>query len=166
MFFLRLCLRIFEPYYMTLRPEFVGGSTGRKYSNSIWFKFSFVFFSILLQTSLVSTLAWQNPVLKPTLLPEVLHAFIVYSVLLYVPSISYSLLSRLTNTQNIFINNILNIVSTRICFIASASSSGSLNLVLCTQETPTQDCPDCTGVDKVSLKSFVCKKTCRLWLLQ
>jgi len=33
--------------------------------------------------------------------------------------------------HNIYINNIFYIVSTPICFKASASSSGSLNLVLC-----------------------------------
>ena len=52
-------------------------------------------------------------------------------------------------------NNILYIVSTPTCFSASASSSGSLNLVFCysyniiqiantsIQKTPIKDCPDC-----------------------
>ena len=48
---------------------------------------------------------------------------------MYVPCILYSLLSRPTNAH-IYINNISYIVSTPTCFSASASSSGSLNLVL------------------------------------
>jgi len=59
------------------------------------------------------------------------HSFIV----MYVPCILYSLLSRPTNAQHtsiyVYINNILYNVSTPTCFNASASSSGCLNLVLC-----------------------------------
>jgi hypothetical protein len=40
---------------------------------------------------------------------------------------AYFLLSRPTNAQHIYINNILHIISTITCFDASASSSGSLN---------------------------------------
>ena len=50
---------------------------------------------------------------------------------MYVPCILYNLLSKPTNAQHIYINNILHIVSIPTCFNASASSSGSLNLVLC-----------------------------------
>ena len=56
---------------------------------------------------------------------------------MYVMYILYSLLSRPTNEQHthiiyiyIYINYVL-YISTPTCFIASASSSGSLNLVLC-----------------------------------
>ena len=61
-------------------------------------------------------------------------------VLMYVPCVLYSLLSRPTNAQHIrvcvcvcvyiYINNILFIVSAATCFDASASSSVGRNLVL------------------------------------
>jgi hypothetical protein len=41
------------------------------------------------------------------------------------------LLSRTTNAKHIYINNTLHTVSTATCFDASASSSGSLILLLC-----------------------------------
>jgi len=50
---------------------------------------------------------------------------------MHVPCILYSLLSRSTNAQHIYINNILYIISTPTYFNASASSSGSLILLLC-----------------------------------
>jgi len=45
---------------------------------------------------------------------------------MYVPRILYTLLSRPTNAQHIYINNILYIVSTLVYFNATASSSGIL----------------------------------------
>jgi len=44
---------------------------------------------------------------------------------------SYTVFYPDQQLHNICINNILYIVSTPTCFSASASSSGSLNLVLC-----------------------------------
>jgi hypothetical protein len=57
------------------------------------------------------------------------HDIFVIIILMYVPCILYSLLSRPTNAQCIYIK-IFYIISTT-CFTASASSSGSLILLLC-----------------------------------
>jgi len=46
-------------------------------------------------------------------------------ILMYVPCILYSLLSRPTNAQHIYI------LSNSTCFDTSVSSSGSITLLLC-----------------------------------
>jgi len=55
----------------------------------------------------------------------------IFFILMYVPCILNSLLSRSTKAQHIYINNILYTVSTPTYVKAFESSSGSLSLVLC-----------------------------------
>jgi len=53
------------------------------------------------------------------------------TILMYVPCILNSLLSRPTNSKHPYINNISYMVNTPTCFGAPSPSSGSLILLLC-----------------------------------
>jgi len=57
--------------------------------------------------------------------------FKFFYILMYVPYVLYGLLSRPKIAQCIHINNILYTISTPASFSATASPSGSPNLVLC-----------------------------------
>ena len=64
----------------------------------------------------------------------------VLCILMYILCIMYSLLSRPTNAQHIYIyiNNISHYVSSPTCFNATASSSGSLILLFCYNFSTTE----------------------------
>ena len=85
--------------------------------------------SILLYSSKDGTWASEWPITKP-LLGLHKHAQKKHTsiILMYVPCILYSLLSRSTN---IYFNNISYIINTPTCFYASTSPLGCLCLLLC-----------------------------------